>query len=214
MKKIYSFTNLIVFMAVIIAWLHWFVVPDFVAGQVSHDKVNIDDYVFAHIKSDATFDEITKIEQLEQGWRAVQKSWPAIIPVLMFGCCVTWYLGHFFIDNAHRIKAEKEINYNLEQIEAREKKVERLSSRAEKLKVEAETSAQIASQYTEKAIQTMRSAEAIEKAAIEQINLATTRAEEAERKLVREREDHKKIHAQMMKYKEKVKGKSSDTPPN
>ena len=213
MKKFYNLAIFVVIAAVIIAWLHWFVMPDFIAGQVSNDNVNIDNFFYAHINSDSKFDNVTKIVHAARGWRAVREAWPAIIPVLFFGCIVAWYLGRLFIDNEHKIKADDEIKYNNEKIEAREKKVDRQYSRAEKLKAEAETSGQMAYQYTEKAIQARRKAEAIEKAAVEQVNLANTRTEEAERKLSKEREDHKKTHAQLMRYKEKVKGKS-DSPPN
>jgi hypothetical protein len=199
----------------LVAWLHWNVMPNFIAGRVSNDAVIVGDYYLAHIREDNTPENVMKLEQGRLGWGAVRESWPAMIPALLIGLPVAWFLGRILLDDEHNTRANEDIERNNRLMTEREKTADAKCARAEKLKADAEASEHETYQVWERARQMLRKAEAMKQAAQEQIVSANGRADEAERKLEKEREEHKKMHAQLVRYKEKARGQRDpqmDTP--
>ena len=197
----------IIIMAAIFTWLHKYVMPNFIAGKVSNARVTANDYIIIQVQENNSLVPLMKLERAQVGWAALQETWPVMIPILLISLPTAWYAGRMLMDNKHKIHAESHIGHNNRLVAEREKKANDKYARAEKLKADAEAIELDADRLIEKARQTLRTAESMGKSVQEQIDLANNRANEAERKLLKEREDHKKVHAQLLRYKEKAKEK-------
>ena len=203
----------IVVLVIVFGYLHFLVMPGFVAGEVSNNQVTTDDYVITRLKNNVEYDreQFWKLE-IAKSWQAVPKSWPAIvavlIPALVFSCGAAWFLGRRMLVNAYQIKADAVMQSHIAKMEAREKKVDQKYQAAEQLRYEAYLSEQEAYNDSERANQARRRAEAAENDVINQVAQANSRTEETERKLEQERENNKKTRARMMEYKGKLKGKT------
>jgi hypothetical protein len=206
-KQLITYIITAAIISAILVGLDRFVLPDFIAGQVvSQGNIKIDDYVITTIKSGTEYDHINtwKLSKLQRSWAAVPGAWPAILPVLIFGCITSWVLGRWLIVNGYKKNAETEIELNNQEVKQNEARVEKKLKQASIEKREAEKLHHDADKFFADAYKIRQEAENYKKDKAE----AIARADDAERKLQKERVEHKKVHDQLVRIKEKQRGKT------